>query len=72
MNDAERKVMQIFRFYGVAPYQMLCLNGRVQDDLHGPLDQLIRKGFIVREGHHDAFHLTATGYQAARQMSSLE
>ena len=31
MTDAERKVMQIFRFYGVAAYQMLCLNGKVQD-----------------------------------------
>lgn len=70
MTDAERKVMQIFRFYGVAPYQMLCLNGRVQEDLHVPLDQLIQKGFIVREGHHDAYHLTPMGYQAASQMTS--
>ena len=68
MTDAEKKVMQIFHFYRVAPYQMLCLNGRLQDDLHIPLDRLIQKGFIVREGHHDAFHLTPTGYQAASRI----
>jgi hypothetical protein len=67
MSDAEAKVMEIFRFYGVAPYQMLCLNGKVQQDLHVPLDRLIRKGFIVREGHHDAYHLTSTGYQAVNR-----
>ena len=72
MTDGERKVMQIFRFYGVAPYQMLCLNGKVQDDLHIPLDGLIQKGFIVREGHHDAFHLTEMGHQAASRMFSAE
>ena len=72
MTDAERKVMQIFRFYGVAPYQMLCLNGKVQDDLRVPLNGLIQKGFIVREGHHDAFHLTEVGYQAVNRMPSAE
>lgn len=72
MNDAEAKVMQIFRFYGVAPYQMLCLNGKVQQDLHLPLDRLIRRGFIVREGHHDAYHLTQSGYLAASRISSVE
>ena len=72
MTDGEKRVMQIFRSYGVAPRQMLCLNGKVQEDLHVPLDQLIRKGFIVREGHHDAYHLTEMGYQAASRMSSLE
>lgn len=68
MNDAERNVMRIFRSYGVAPYQMLCLSGKVQDDLHVPLDALIRKGFIVREEHHNAYHLTAMGYQAANRL----
>ena len=68
MMDGEAKVMQVFRFYGVAPYQMLCLNGKVQQDLQAPLDRLIRKGFIVREGHHDAYHLTPMGYQAASQI----
>jgi hypothetical protein len=72
MNESEAKVMQIFRFYGVAPYQMLCLNGKVQEDLHAPLDRLIRRGFIVREGHHDAYHLTEMGYQAVSQIRSSE
>jgi hypothetical protein len=72
MTDAEKKVMQIFHFYRVAPYQMLCLNGRVQEDLHVPLDRLIERGFIVREGHHDAYHLTSIGYQVASRISSAE
>ncbi|HET6883807.1 MAG TPA: hypothetical protein VFI31_26880 [Pirellulales bacterium] len=72
MTDAERKVMQIFRFYRVAAYQMLCLNGKVQDDLHVPLDGLIQKGLIVREEHHNAFHLTEMGYQAASRMPIAE
>ena len=70
MTDAEKKVMRIFQFYGVAPYQMLCLNGTVQQDLHVPLDQLIEKGFIVREAHHGAYHLTPTGYQFASRIPS--
>jgi hypothetical protein len=68
ITDSEEKVMEIFRFYGVAPYQMLCLNGKVQQDLHVPLDRLIRKGFIVREGRHDAFHLTAMGHQVVSRI----
>lgn len=72
MTDAEKKVMQIFHFYGVAPYQMLCLNRKVQQDLHVPLDQLVQKGFIVREAHHDAYHLTPLGHQLASRIPSLE
>lgn len=72
MTDAEKNVMRIFQFYRVAPYQMLCLNGRLQGDLHIPLDGLIQKGFIVREGHHDAYHLTPTGYHAASRIRSAE
>lgn len=72
MTDSEAKVMEIFRFYGVAPYQMLCLNGKVQQDLHAPLDRLIRKGLIVREGRHDAYHLTSTGYQAVSRIAAAE
>jgi len=72
MTDAEAKVMRIFRSYGVVPYQMLCLNLRVRQDLHDPLDRLIRKGFIVCEGHHDAYHLTPTGYRAVSQIPSSE
>ena len=68
MTEAETKVMQVFRLYGVAPYQMLCLNARVVDD--AALDRLICKGFIVREGHHDAYHLTTTGYQAVSRIFS--
>jgi hypothetical protein len=64
MTDAEAKVMDIFRFYGVLPYQMLCLSWKIQQDLQAPLDRLIGKGFIVREGRHDGFHLTPLGYQA--------
>ena len=72
MTDAEAKVMRIFRLYGVAPYQMLCLNARVADDLDAALNRLIRKGFIVREGHHDAYHLTPIGYQAVSQLPSSQ
>ncbi|HWB14296.1 MAG TPA: hypothetical protein VG826_34025 [Pirellulales bacterium] len=72
MTTAEAKVMRIFRLYGVAPYQMLCLNGRLAADLHAPLNRLIRKGFIVSEGHHDAYHLTPTGYRAVNRIRSAE
>ena len=72
ISDAEAKVMRIFRLYGVAPYQMLCLNSRLVEDLHAPLDRLIRKGLIVREGHHDPYHLTPTGHQAVSRIRSLE
>lgn len=68
MNHAEAKVMEIFRFYGVLPYQMLCLNGKIQQELRQPLSSLIQQGFIVREGRHDAYHLTATGYEAVSQL----
>ncbi|HQU46201.1 MAG TPA: hypothetical protein PK867_25535 [Pirellulales bacterium] len=67
MTSAETKVMEIFRFYGVLPYQMLCLNGKVQQEMQVPLDGLIQKGFVVREGRHDAFHLTQIGYEAVNQ-----
>jgi hypothetical protein len=68
MTSAEAKVMEIFRFYGVLPYQMLCLNGKVQQELQVPLDRLIQQGLIVREGRHDAFHLTPMGYEAVSQV----
>lgn len=64
MIDSEEKVLAIFRMYGVTPYQMLCLDRAAQGDLAAPINRLIQKGFIVREGRHEAYHLTPTGYAA--------
>jgi hypothetical protein len=72
MTSAELKVMAIFRLYGVLPDQMLCLNGKLQQELQAPLDRLIQRGLIVREGRHDAYHLTTAGYQAANRRWSQD
>jgi hypothetical protein len=72
VTNAESRVLEIFRSYGVLPYQMLCLNWKLQQDLHVPLDRLIQKGFIVREGRHDAYHLTPIGYQAVKKVPDSE
>ena len=71
-NNAEGKVMDIFRFYGVLPYQMLCLNPKVQQDYRGPLDRLIQKGLVVREDRHGGYHLTSSGYAAVNQPREVE
>jgi hypothetical protein len=62
MIDGEEKVLEIFRMYGVIPYQMLCLDRQIQMALAGPINRLIQKGLIVCEGRNDAYHLTPTGY----------
>lgn len=68
MTNAELKVMEIFRFYGVLPYQMLCLSGKTQQELRAPLDRLVQQGLIVCEHRHNAYHLTAIGYDAVKNM----
>ncbi|HEX7379891.1 MAG TPA: hypothetical protein VF278_22400 [Pirellulales bacterium] len=68
MTTAELKVMEIFRFYSVAPYQMLCLDSKVQHELRAPLDQLVQRGLIVREDRHNAYHLTMSGYDAVKSL----
>jgi hypothetical protein len=62
MVDGEEKVLQVFRMYGVIPYQMLCLDRQIQIALADPIKRLIQKGLIVCEERHDAYHLTPEGY----------
>lgn len=68
MTSGEAKVIGMFRFYGVFPYQMLCLNRKTQQELKGPLSRLIEQGLIVREGRNDGYHLTPSGYDAVMRL----
>jgi len=67
MANSEDKVLAIFRLYDVTPYQMLCLDRTARTELKGPIDRLVKKGFLVRERRQDAYHLTRAGYAAVRQ-----
>lgn len=66
MLPSEEKVLAIFRFYRVSPYQMLCLDRATQGSLQAPLGRLIKRGWIVKEGTKDAYHLTPAGYAAVQ------
>ncbi len=68
MSEAEAAVLKVFRKYLMRPHQMLFLDVNFDVRANTAVAQLINRGWIIRERHEHAFHLSSAGYKAMRTL----
>ncbi len=62
LSKSERRVLRIFREFLVSPGQMLCFDGPNLKKCSTALQQLVEKGFVVREQFKGGYSLTPPGF----------
>lgn len=66
ISVAERRVLNVFRKFLMAPGQMLCFYGNDLTQMRAPISQLIAKELLVAEKFKGGYSLTHAGFEAMR------
>ncbi|HEX3870060.1 MAG TPA: hypothetical protein VHV77_06470 [Pirellulales bacterium] len=69
MSDGEAAVLKIFHVYRMRPYKMLFLDANLDARFAKAVGHLLDRGWIIRERHKHAFHLSSAGYKAMRSLA---
>lgn len=72
LSAGERRVLNVFRKFLMAPGQMLCFYGTDLAQMRTPISQLIDKDLLVAEKFKGGYSLTQAGFVAMKNAEEAQ
>ena len=67
LSASERRVLEMFHEYLMAPGKMLCFSGLILDRHLAALNGMVVRKLLVREKFKGVYSLTRTGFEVMKQ-----